>query len=90
MNTVTRKLTDEQVKWFLDDMAGLDMELARVQSRHREFSVSVWLGGDGAEVPPKTAAAAMELVDQARDLLRKADHLMALYQARGEAPDGGR
>jgi len=89
MTTRTREITDDQCQWFAEDMAALDMELARVLSRHKPLSESVWLGGDrdanNNEVGPIRTTRALALVQQARELLRQADHEVAMFRVKGDA-----
>lgn len=85
----TREVTDDQCQRFADDLAALDMELARIIGRHKPLSESVWLGGDqkadNTEIGPERTTKAMALVEQARNLLRQADHEVAMYRAVGSS-----
>lgn len=84
-----RDVTEDQCDWFTEDMAALDMEFARVLSRHRPLFESVWLGGgqdeNNCECGPTRTTAAMKLLEEARSLALRASHEVAMYRAEGEA-----
>jgi hypothetical protein len=84
MGRQIRTVTDEQCRWFADDLAALDMDLARLLSRHKCLAESVWLGGkkdeDNTEEGPETLVKAISLIRGARALIAEADHLNALFR----------
>lgn len=90
MSHRTREITDDQCQWFADDMAALDMELGRVLNRHASFAESIWLGGDqkadNTEVGPQRTTKAIALLREARKLISKADHEVAMFRAVGDPP----
>lgn len=93
MVTKIRVITDDECSSFTKDMAALDMDLACVISRYRALTESVWLGGsrdDGhTERGPHRTTKAMALVEQARDLLRQADHEVTMYRLGVSSADQG-
>jgi len=84
MAEVIRQITDDQCEWFATDMAALDHELGRILDRHNPLCKSEWIGGDANERAPVRTTEAMELVRQARALLKQADHLVAMFRVTGD------
>jgi hypothetical protein len=83
-----REVTEDQCQWIATDLAALDHEFARVLSRHQGLAENVWLGGDrdadNTEKGPVRITKAIDLIRKARDLIREADHEVAMFRATGD------
>lgn len=85
MGKRVREITDANCGMFLLDLESIQKMLGGFTIRHDDFSRDEWLGGDqmadNHEVAPDRCQKAMMLVKEARKMLAKAGHEVALYQA---------
>ncbi len=88
MGERTRKISNDQCAMFALDMTEARFQLNRIIGRHVSLEKGVWLGGDrdanNNEKPPVRCAQAMAALREASELIAKADHLVAMFQAVGD------
>jgi len=85
-----RDINDDMCGRFEEDLNNVRFEFDRFMGRQREFERTEWLGGDqkanAFEAPPARCAKAMALLRQAQELMRQADHEVAMFRAIGDEP----